>query len=93
MRAGQDIIDTWVDSVAPGGIANVNPSKIPWAALQALIVQVVYGGRIDNPFDKLLLQTFVDHLFSEQSYNHDFKLNASADLASHTQHLKDEFAL
>lgn len=80
-RAGADIIDAWVDSVSPNtNIQNIEPSKIPWAALQAIIVQVVYGGRIDNEFDKKLLATFVNHLFSEQSYNHDFKLNAGVNL-------------
>ena len=34
-----------------------------------------YGGRIDNHYDSMLLRTFVDHLFQENSFSPDFRLN------------------
>lgn len=43
-----------------GGAAYVNPEVIPWDALCAVLVDSVYGGRIDNDFDsKLLTYVFV----------------------------------
>lgn len=37
------------------GAAYVNPEAIPWSALVSVLVQSVYGGRVDNAFDLNLL--------------------------------------
>jgi len=73
---GRDIIDAWIDSVSNGGtLTNISPDKIPWDALQSVLSQAVYGGRIDNEFEQILLKSFVQHLFREESFNSDFSLN------------------
>ncbi|CAG8454634.1 4044_t:CDS:10, partial [Ambispora gerdemannii] len=66
-------IDAWIDSVAQGR-ANIAPEKIPWDALRTLITTSGYGGRIDNEFDKRLLESFVNSLFTPEAYNIDFPL-------------------
>nr|CAG8506850.1 6173_t:CDS:10 [Entrophospora candida] len=66
-------IDAWLDSVAQGR-ANIAPEKIPWDAIRILISIVAYGGRIDNEFDKRLLENFVNNLFTPTSYDLDFPL-------------------
>ena len=35
------------------GRTNLPPNKVPWDALQALMSQAIYGGRIDNDFDQV----------------------------------------
>ncbi|CAB4481707.1 unnamed protein product [Rhizophagus irregularis] len=71
-------IDTWLDSVAQGR-ANVSPDKIPWEAMRSLITISGYGGRIDNEFDKRLLECFVNSLFTPAAYDLDFKLVEGVD--------------
>ncbi|KNE70419.1 hypothetical protein AMAG_14553, partial [Allomyces macrogynus ATCC 38327] len=41
---------------------NLSPDKIPWAAIQTLVKESVYGGKIDVEFDQYLLHSFVDQL-------------------------------
>lgn len=54
-----DVIDQWIDevnaSLGPSGgqRLNINPQQLPWSALQVLIAQSLYGGRIDHPFDQV----------------------------------------
>jgi len=61
---GRDTIDAWLDSVSQGGKAtNVSPDKIPWDAIQTVLTDAIYGGRIDNEFDLMILQSFIKQLF------------------------------
>jgi len=77
---GRDIIDAWLDSVSQGGkLSNVSPDKIPWDAIQTVLCDAVYGGRIDNEFDLTVLQSFIQHLFRKESFDSDFSLNLSLD--------------
>ena len=63
--------------------ANVAPNSIPWVALQELMAQSIYGGRIDNETDQRLLVSFVRSFFVEQAYEANFAL-VTADKASDT---------
>ncbi|CAD7970789.1 unnamed protein product [Amoebophrya sp. A120] len=78
---GLTIVDTWIKRACGGSSTtasfptNLDPNSIPWAALQHIIVQVVYGGRIDNDFDKELLKTFVEQLFNADVYRRGSLLN------------------
>jgi len=72
----RDIIDAWVDRASQNGkLSNIGPDKIPWGAIQSLLTEAIYGGRIDNAFDHDVLKAFVGHLFTEASFDPDFKLN------------------
>jgi len=33
----------------------VDPDKIPWDALQTMVSQSIFGGKIDNKFDQKIL--------------------------------------
>ena len=65
LRCACDTLDIWVDSVALGR-TNLPPEKVPWDAIQTLMAQCIYGGKIDNDFDQVLahspdlLRTFID---------------------------------
>jgi dynein heavy chain 1 len=58
-RCSLDCVDEWIDNMGKGR-KNVDPDKIPWDALRALIAQSVFGGKIDNEFDNKILQSLVD---------------------------------
>ncbi len=77
MESAFSTIDTWFSSVAQGR-ANINPTSIPWGAIQTLLKQAVYGGRVDSDFDQRILDSFVDALFTAQAYNVDFNLTPEA---------------
>ena len=66
-------IEAWLGRVAKGR-ANVDPASIPWGALRSLLKQSIYGGKIDNSADQLLLDTFVDKIFTPQAYESGFAL-------------------
>jgi dynein heavy chain 1 len=65
-----ETVDYWIDTVAKGR-SNVDPEQIPWQAIRRLLGQTIYGGRIDNPFDQRLLDSFLDQLFTARSYDAD----------------------
>ncbi|KAF9586482.1 hypothetical protein BGW38_004001 [Lunasporangiospora selenospora] len=66
-------VDTWVDTVGAGR-ANISPDRIPWDAIQALLSQSVYGGRVDHEEDQQLLESFVNSFFRSQCYDFNFRL-------------------
>ncbi|KAJ1982313.1 dynein heavy chain [Dimargaris xerosporica] len=72
-NCGLATIDIWLDSVSQGR-ANVAPDKIPWDAIKSLLIESVYGGRIDNEFDQQLLESFVESLFQPRSFDLQFAL-------------------
>ncbi len=78
LRCGLDTIDVWIDSVAMGR-NNLPPNKVPFAAIYTLLSECVYGGKIDNAFDRRLLNTFLRRLFVIESFDtNEFKLVSAA---------------
>eukprot|EP01129_Flabellula_baltica_P006002 TRINITY_DN2210_c0_g1_i2.p1 TRINITY_DN2210_c0_g1~~TRINITY_DN2210_c0_g1_i2.p1 ORF type:complete len:4545 (+),score=1094.61 TRINITY_DN2210_c0_g1_i2:1851-13637(+) len=67
-RGSFDTIDAWVDSVAKGK-SNVDPTTIPWNAVRTLLGEAIYGGRIDNEFDQRLLESFLEQIFTPNSFD------------------------
>jgi dynein heavy chain 1 len=47
---------------------------VPFDAILTLMSECVYGGKIDNAFDRRLLDTFLKRLFTVKSFENDFKL-------------------
>jgi len=68
-----DTLDTWIDDTAKGR-SNLPPEKVPWDALKALLRMSIYGGRIDNEFDQRLMDSFIDKVFTMETFSTDFKL-------------------
>jgi len=71
LQCGLDAIDEWIDRVGRGK-RNIDPSSIPWEAIHTMMNQYVYGGRIDNAFDSGRLDSFVQSLFSKESFSPNF---------------------
>ncbi|CAB4007938.1 Cytoplasmic dynein 1 heavy chain 1, partial [Paramuricea clavata] len=78
LRVACDTIDTWLDNSSQGR-TNISPDKVPWDALRTLLTQAIYGGRIDNEFDQRLLSSFVNRLFTVNSFESDFPLVLDVD--------------
>eukprot|EP01088_Endostelium_zonatum_P017115 TRINITY_DN4896_c0_g2_i4.p1 TRINITY_DN4896_c0_g2~~TRINITY_DN4896_c0_g2_i4.p1 ORF type:complete len:1566 (-),score=517.57 TRINITY_DN4896_c0_g2_i4:241-4938(-) len=80
LRCALDTLDYWID-VATGDKDskrnNVAPEKIQWIALRTLLGQTVYGGKVDNPFDQRLLESFLNYLFTAKSFDFEFPLTSS----------------
>ncbi|KNC81234.1 hypothetical protein SARC_06435 [Sphaeroforma arctica JP610] len=74
LRVGLSTVDSWIDRTTGGSGSNIAPERIPWTALKALLSQCIYGGRVDNAFDRHLLDAFLSHLFVAQSFDIDFAL-------------------
>jgi len=73
LRCALDTIDVWIDSAALNR-TNLPPEKIPFDAIFTLLSECVYGGKIDNTFDRRLLDTFLKQLFSIKSFDDDCRL-------------------
>ncbi|KAJ2411769.1 dynein heavy chain, partial [Coemansia sp. RSA 2531] len=67
-------VDSWVDRAHVAGRANIDPARIPWAAIRTLLSDSVYGGRVDSDFDHQVLSSFVQRLFSADAYGAEFLL-------------------
>ncbi|VDM09803.1 unnamed protein product, partial [Wuchereria bancrofti] len=70
LRVACDTLDASVDAVAMGR-ANVSPEKLPWHTLRCLLSQCIYGGKIDNGFDQMLLDCFLEKIFTAKSFDAD----------------------
>ncbi|KFD71623.1 hypothetical protein M514_05338 [Trichuris suis] len=73
LRVAWDCVDAWVDTAAMDR-ANLPPEKVPWDAIRTLLSQCIYGGRLDNKFDQILLDCFIRKLFTGKSFSADFAL-------------------
>ena len=73
LAAALATVDTWM-SIAAKGRANIDPAAIPWKAIRTLVRENVYGGKIDTVSDQVLLDSFVERLFSPKAYDIDFAL-------------------
>uniref|UniRef100_A0A8R1U2J5 Dynein heavy chain, cytoplasmic n=1 Tax=Onchocerca volvulus TaxID=6282 RepID=A0A8R1U2J5_ONCVO len=78
LRVACDTLDASVDAVAMGR-ANISPEKLPWHTLRCLLSQCIYGGKIDNGFDQILLDCFLEKLFTAKSFDADRVLISNID--------------
>eukprot|EP00923_Selenidium_pygospionis_P010873 GHVN01019032.1.p1 GENE.GHVN01019032.1~~GHVN01019032.1.p1 ORF type:complete len:2863 (-),score=448.94 GHVN01019032.1:301-8082(-) len=72
------ILDEWLDEASVKGgqvLDKVDPKNIPWYAIQTLVNDVAYGGRLDNDVDRRVLRSFIGRLFNETSFQEDFCLS------------------
>jgi dynein heavy chain 1 len=67
------LTETWFKTTA-NGKSNLNPENIPWSALQSLISENVYGGKIDCDVDTVILKTIVRQYLNPQIFDSDYRL-------------------
>ena len=61
-------LDEWIDKLAQNR-DNVDPNEIPLDALHKMLVQFVYGVRVDNKYDTATLTSFVENLMNTEAFN------------------------
>jgi len=72
-KCALDVADFWLDKSAAGR-QNLAPESIPWDAIQTLLHESIYGGRIGTEFDQLLLKSLLDTYLTAKSYDAGFML-------------------
>merc|ERR1719211_139347 len=90
LRVACDMLDKWVDTTSMGR-TNLPPQKVPWKAIKTLLSQCIYGGKIDNPFDQRLLDSFLNKLFNEKCFDSDYILVPQAGITIPDCVRRDQF--
>ncbi|KAK8797138.1 hypothetical protein WA158_004348 [Blastocystis sp. Blastoise] len=72
-RCSMNVIDYWVNHEAKGA-SHVDPDKLSWTAIRTLLVEALYGGRIDNTFDNKLLDSLLRQTFVPEAFSPHFAL-------------------
>jgi dynein heavy chain 1 len=85
-----DAVVAWVSLVA-GDRHNVGPQDLPWVALRHLVAQTIYGGKIDNAFDMVLLENFTDKFLAPAIFDGAFSLAPSAERVNCDGSTVDDF--
>lgn len=67
LLCAMDVIDQWVDETAANR-AHIDPKQLPWQALKTLLAESLYGGRVDQSFDQVALEAFIDSIFHAKNY-------------------------
>lgn len=78
-ESGLFVIDSWINHVSKNR-TNISPLTIPWDALQVLLAEVVYGGKVDRPEDSEVITMLVSQIFNANAYNLDYSLVPQASL-------------
>lgn len=64
IRAAASIVDHFFASSASSSLTSAI-----WPTVRGLLGSAIYGGRIDNPFDFSVLETLLNHIFSDSTLN------------------------
>ena len=84
-RGACSSLDYWVSAIGKGR-DHVDPEEIPWKAFRTIMGESLYGGRVDNPFDQRLLDSFLQQLFTEKAFNYEYPLLFNEDVARSVNH-------
>lgn len=71
------VLDRWFDKYGEGR-DNVSPEDIQWRAIQVLVGDIIYGGKVDNDNDLEFLKLLSFNIFRLESFDHDFNLIENA---------------
>lgn len=67
LRCAMDLVDEYID--LQGQRHNLPIDKIPWDAIRSVLINNIYGGKIDNEYDALILKSLVEQYFSVKSFD------------------------
>ena len=71
-RCGLDLIDEYIDAM--GSRNNVDINKIPWDAFKTILIETLYGGKVDNDYDSKILISLVEMFFTPESFDANYPL-------------------
>ena len=67
LKCAMDVVDRLIDK--KGARTNISLDAIPWKAIQRIVTENVYGGKIDNIYDDKILLSIVEQHLNPNSYN------------------------
>jgi dynein heavy chain 1, cytosolic len=71
-RCGLDLIDEYIDAM--GSRNNIDINKIPWDAFKTILIENLYGGKVDNDYDSKILISLVEMFFTPESFDANYPL-------------------
>lgn len=71
-RCALDLIDEYIDAM--GSRNNVDIDKIPWDAFRTILIENLYGGKVDNEYDSKILVSLVEKFFTPESFDSSYPL-------------------
>lgn len=66
-------LDSWFHKISDGR-ENVSPEGFHWDAIQVLIGDIIYGGKVDDENDQEYLRSLSRLIFRIESFDHDYNL-------------------
>ena len=72
-----DLIDEYIDAM--GSRNNIDINKIPWDAFKTILIENLYGGKIDNEYDSKILVSLVEMFFTPESFDSSYPLFRTED--------------
>ena len=66
-RCALDLIDEYIDAF--GNRDNIDIDKIPWDAFRTILIENLYGGKVDNEYDSKILVSLVEMFFTPKSFD------------------------
>ena len=67
LKCAMDVVDELIDK--KGARTNISLDVIPWKAIQRIVTENVYGGKIDNIYDEKILWSIVEQHLNPNSYS------------------------
>lgn len=67
LRCALDLVDEYID--LQGKKRNLPIDKMPWEAIRSVLINNIYGGKIDNDYDTKILKSLVEQFFSPDSFD------------------------
>ena len=62
-----------------GSRNNIDINKIPWDAFKTILIENLYGGKIDNEYDSKILVSLVEMFFTPESFDSSYPLFRTED--------------
>ena len=72
-----DLIDEYIDAM--GSRNNIDINKIPWDAFKTILIENLYGGKIDNEYDSKILVSLEEIFFTPESFDSSYPLFRTED--------------
>jgi len=72
-----DLIDEYIDAM--GSRNNIDIDKIPWDAFRTILIENLYGGKIDNEYDSKILISLVEMFFNSKAFDSNYPLYKTED--------------
>lgn len=78
LAAGKLMLDRWIAYEAKGR-SNIDPKSLPWAAIRTLLVDNVYGGKVDTAEDLSTIRDFVHRHMNADAFESGFSLTRNGE--------------